>query len=138
MNTYKYENIYVGLSHSFQVRIDQKVQDSFSNITGDINPLHRDAAFAKRKGYEDCVVFGMLTASYYSTLAGVYLPGENSLLHGVDAKFLKPVFVGDILTVEGKVSEKNDAYKLLIIKASICNQNGEKVSRGIIRVGVLE
>ena len=80
----------------------------------------------------------MLTASYYSTLAGVYLPGENSLIHGVDAKFLKPVFVGDTLTVEGKVSEKNDTYKLLIIKASIRNQDGEKVSRATIRVGVLE
>ena len=121
-----------------QERVDQKEQDSFSNITGDVNPLHRDVAFAKKKGYEDCVVFGMLTASYYSTLAGVYLPGENSLIHGVDAKFLKPVFVGDTLTVEGKVSEKNDTYKLLIIKASIRNQDGEKVSRATIRVGVLE
>ena len=40
----------------------------------------------------------MLGASFFSTLAGVYLPGEHCLLHGVECKFAKPIFIGDTLT----------------------------------------
>ena len=138
MNTYDFTDLHIGMTEESTVTVKEENIQKFFEITGDANPLHRDASYAVAQGYPDCAVYGMLTASYYSTLAGVYLPGENSLIHGVDAKFLKPVFVGDTLTVEGKVSEKNDTYKLLIIKASIRNQDGEKVSRATIRVGVLE
>ena len=49
----------------------------------------------------------MLTASFLSTLAGIYLPGEKSLIHSVETKMIKPVFIGDELIVTGKVSEKS-------------------------------
>ncbi|MBQ9091319.1 MAG: hypothetical protein IJY52_03500, partial [Anaerotignum sp.] len=48
----------------------------FLAITGDINPLHNDQEFAQKQGHPDKVAFGMLTASFLSTLAGVYLPGR--------------------------------------------------------------
>ena len=109
----------------------------FLNLSGDINPLHNDEEFARGKGYPSRVVYGMLTASLYSCLAGVYLPGRNCLLHSVHADFLRPVFVGDVLTVSGKVAEKVDVFRQLIIKAVIRNQDGVKVSRARIEAGVL-
>lgn len=50
----------------------------------------------------------------------------------------KPVYVGDRLTVTGKVKELNEALKRVTIKARIRNQNGETVSRAILEVGVSE
>ena len=73
--------------------------EKFRDITSDVNPLHNDEAYAKERGYGGRVVFGMLCAGFYSTLAGVYLPGEHCLLHEVETKFKKPVFIGDTLTV---------------------------------------
>ena len=51
---------------------------------------------------------------------------------------LKPVFVDDSITVKGEVVEKNDLFKLLIIKISIINQDGVKVMKGKMNVGVLD
>lgn len=137
MNRYTYDEIEVGMRETFTVEVKEEDQTAFRRITGDENPLHREGAFAREKGYRDKVVFGMLTASYYSTLAGVYLPGERSLIHSLDAKFLKPVYIGDQLTVEGKVTEKNDTYHLIRIKAVIRNGQGEKVSKADMQIGII-
>jgi acyl dehydratase len=109
----------------------------FLDITGDANPLHTDAEFARSQDYENKVVYGMLTASFYSTLAGMYLPGRYSLIHSVESKFLRPVYVGDTLTVSGVVKEKEDAYHMLILGLLIKNQKGEKISKGTMQVMVL-
>ena len=132
-----YDDFYVGQEAVFIRSITQDMMNSFREISGDTNPLHNDSQFAKSRGYDSCVVYGMLTASLYSCLAGVYLPGRNCLLHSVHSDFLSPVFVGDILTVSGKITEKSDNFRQLIIRAMIRNQNNVKVSRAKIEAGVL-
>lgn len=138
MNAYLYEEIQIGQTEKFEVAVTDKMLDQFLAITGDVNPLHNDADFAAQKGHPDKVAFGMLTASFLSTLAGVYLPGRYSLIHEVEVKFAKPVYAGDKLTVSGTVTEKNDTFRLFWMKVTITNQKGEKVLRGKMRVGVLD
>ena len=58
------------------------------------------------------------------------------LLHGVECKFARPVFIGDVLTVSGTVTEVNETFREITVKAVITNQNGQKVTRGVIRAGV--
>lgn len=134
MNEYRYEDIEVGHKESFSVTITKEMVDSFRAITGDVNPLHADEEYALSKGYPQTVVFGMLTASFLSTLAGVYLPGKRSLIQEVKIKFAKPVYAGDVITVEGIVEEKNDTFSLLMIKYVMKNQEGIKVMRGSMQV----
>ena len=136
MNAYTYEEIEVGHKESFVVKVTKEDMDRFREITGDINPLHRDETYAREKGHESCVVFGMLTASYLSTLAGVYLPGERSLIHSVNTKFSGAVYVGDELTIEGTVKEKNDTFRFIVVKVLIKNQKGEKVLKAEMQIGV--
>jgi len=138
MNHYTYDEIFVGQKESFQVTVTEEMLRSFYHISGDVNPLHNDGAYAKSQGYPDRVAYGMLTASFLSTLAGVWLPGEKSLIHQVEIEFPAPVFIGDELTVEGSVKEKNDTFRFLIVKTCIKNQNGKKVLRGKMRIQVLE
>ena len=138
MNDYKYEEIDIGHKESFAVTVTEEMMNSFLAITGDVNPLHNDEDYAVSKGHPGRVVYGMLSASLLSTLAGVYLPGKRSLIHEVKIKFAKPVYIGDTLTVEGVVEEKNDTYSLLFIKVTIRNQSGDKVLRGKMQVGVSE
>lgn len=136
MNHFQYEEISIGLKESFSVTITEEMQDSFRKITGDVNPLHADTKYAAEKGHKDKVVFGMLSASLLSTLAGVYIPGERSLIQSVEIKFRKPVYVGDTLTIEGTVSDKSDAVRCITVKYSMTNQDGVKVSRGEMQIGV--
>ena len=138
MNQYRFEDIYVGLKEEFQVIVTAEMLAQFCRITGDVNPLHTDEEFAKKKGYETRLAYGMLTASFLSTLAGVYLPGERSLIHSFETKFVKPVYAGDTLTISGQVTECNELFRVFTMKTTIVNQKGEKVLRGKMQVGVLE
>ncbi len=138
MNDYTWEQLKVGMTESFDVAIDDQKMKSFCEITGDVNPLHNDESFAKEKGYGTRVSFGMLTASFLSTLAGVYLPGERSLIQEVDVKFVRPVLTGDCLTVSGVVEALNDTVRQIVLKVMIVNQRGDKVLRGKMKVGLLD
>lgn len=137
MNRFTYEELAVGQTAEFSRKITTEMMDKFCEISGDVNPLHKEASFAKDKGYPGRVVYGMLTSSMYSCLGGVYIPGENCLLQSVHADFLTPVFIGDTLTCTGKIVEKNDSVRQVVIKAVIRNQDGKKVSRAKIEAGVL-
>lgn len=136
MNHYTWQEISIGMEEHFTVTVTSKMMDQFKNITGDDNPLHCSEGFAAEKGYSDRVVYGMLTASFLSTLAGVYLPGEQSLIYSVESKFLKPVFPGDELTISGVVDKMDDRFQTIWLKTLICNHKGEKVLRGSMQIGV--
>ena len=41
-------------------------------------PHHVDADYARGRGFPGRVVYGMLGASFFSTLAGVYLPASTA------------------------------------------------------------
>ena len=148
MNKYKFENIKIGMEEEFKVSITDEMIKEFCKITGDINPLHNDIEYAKSKGYQEKVVYGMLnekvvygllTSSFLSTLAGVYLPGEYSLIHSVEILFKKPVFISsNPLTIKGKVTEINDTFKQFTMNVEILNNKGEKVLRGKMKVGIID
>ena len=127
MNHYRLADLTPGVTESFTVTITEEMMAQFYAITGDNSPIHMDADYAAGRGYPGRVVYGMLGASFLSTLAGVYLPGEHCLLHGVDLKFAKPIFIGDTLTVTGVVDEVNDTFREITIKASIVNQDGKRL-----------
>lgn len=137
MNTFSYEEISAGMKAEFRQEVTLEMMEAFRRLSGDENPLHTNEEFARAHGFTDCVVYGMLTASLYSRLAGMYLPGERCLLQSVHTDFLHPVYIGDILNVTGGVTEKNDSVHQIVIKAVIRNQAGKKVSKARIEAGVL-
>ena len=47
MKEYRFEEISLGLSESFEVEITREMMDKFQDISGDVNPLHNDTEFAK-------------------------------------------------------------------------------------------
>jgi 3-hydroxybutyryl-CoA dehydratase len=138
MNDYRWEDLQVGLAHRFVVDITPAMMERFRRDTGDDNPLHVDRDYARAHGFSDVVAYGLLTASFYSTLVGVYLPGRRCLLQGIDVAFHGPVFPGDQLEVHGEISYLNQAYRQAQISAHTTNAAGVKVSKAKIRVGLHE
>ena len=138
MNTYTFDEISIGQKESFSVKITEAERDKFREITGDVNPLHNDPEYAKSMGHDRCVAFGMLSAAYLSTLAGVYLPGKNSLIQKTEVNFRKPVYVGDELTITGEVTDKSNTFKLIEVKVEIKNQDNVKVVKGKMEIAVAE
>lgn len=138
MNSYRFYDLREGLCHSFQVTVTPAMVDAFTSLTGDHHPLHCDPSFAAGYGFADRVVHGMLTASFLSTLVGMYLPGRFAYCQEVALALTAPVFPGDTLTVTGKVVALDARFRQVELKAQICNQHGQKVTRATIRTGVRE
>jgi len=138
LNTHNYDNIAVGHTEKFTVLITEEMQQLFHTLSGDINPMHIDSAYAESKGFSGRLVYGMLTASFYSTLVGTLLPGEKCLFQEADLKFNTPVYIGDVLEITGECIDKNDTFKRLTIKAKVRNEKGEVVSSAKLKVGMLD
>lgn len=141
LNEFELADIKTGHTESFVHEINVDMEDSFRMLTGDINPLHYDDQYAAEiegRGFKKHLTFGMLTASLYSTLIGVYLPGKYSLIHSVDIKFINPVYAGDNLTISGTVAEKLEELRLVVVKAQIRNQHNQCVSKANIKVILLK
>jgi len=136
MNNYCYDEIVIGQTDRFSIQITQEMQNAFLDITGDNNPMHIDEAYAQSKGFRGKLVYGMLTASFYSTFVGVLLPGKKCLLQDAEIKFRKPVFIGDVLEIKGECVDKYDTFKQLLLKVKIYNQNKELVSSAKLNVAV--
>jgi 3-hydroxybutyryl-CoA dehydratase len=136
VNTYSWDQLHVGLSADFDVTVDDEMMARFFATTGDANPLHLDAEYASGRGFRSRVVYGLLTASFYSTLAGVHLPGRRCLLHGLKVDFNSPVYVGDRLRVRGQIAHLSEAYRQIEIAGEITNQRAEVVSKARLRCGL--
>lgn len=139
MNHYTFEDIKIGTEANFEYELNKEKVLLFKEITGDINPLHIDLDYAKEKGFPENVVYGMLTSAVLSTLAGVYLPGKNSLIHSVEIKFTKPVFLSHCpLKIRASVIEKDERFHQIVVKYMIFDQLDIKVCYGIMKIGFLK
>lgn len=138
MNEYKFNTFDIGIQESFEIEVTEKMIQQFREISGDENPMHLDELYAQEHGYEHKLVYGMLTSSFYSKLAGMYLPGRYCILKSVESFFQNPVYVGDILKISGKVKDKDDRFRQATVKAKITNQFGKTVSKANILVGFYE
>ncbi len=138
MNSYQFEDLKVGQAESFTVTVTEKMMQFFLSLSGDENPLHVDTDFAKDQGYQDRVVYGLLTTSFISRLVGVFLPGKYCLLQGIDLKYSRPVYVGDVLIVRGIVDEMHESVRRVSVKVEIINQDEKKVVKGKVEIGFLK
>ena len=137
MKEYELKDMQHGMTAEFSVIITEEMQNQFREITGDVNPMHHSKEFALEKGFPDKLVFGMLTASFFSTLVGVYLPGKNCLFQECqNIRFHAPVFVTDKLTIKGEVAEIDERFGRITVKATVRNQENKKVCSAKLIAGV--
>ena len=136
MNAYRWEDLSIGMKEQFEARFTEQHARQFAEVSGDVNPLHTDADYALSAGFRAPVLFGMLTSSLYSRLAGVYLPGKYALLEGVTLHFHAPVYAGETLFVVGEVVFLSESFRRLEVKATIRRQDRSLVSKALLRVGL--
>ncbi len=122
-----YSEIRIGDTASLERRVTNRDIQLFAAVSGDVNPAHVDAVYAKSSRFHGIIAHGMLGASLISTLLGTRLPGIGTIYLGQSLKFLKPVHVGDVLTVIATVTSLDAARHRLLIDTRCINQDGETV-----------
>lgn len=129
-----YADINLGDTASFAKTITEYEVNSFAGVTGDFNPVHINAEFAKQSLFKQRIAHGMLSAGLISTVLGTQLPGINTIYMNQELSFLAPVFLGDTLTATVECLEKDDAKHRLVFRTTVTNQDGKIVTDGKARV----
>ena len=128
-----YDEIRVGDTADFAKTVTESDIHSFSALTADFNPIHVDEVYAttsslgKKMGGR--IAQGMLSASLFSTLVGMYIPGKGALYVSQTCHFKRPVKIGDTIRAECEVVEKMEKNRIRMLTRCI-NQRGEIVIEG--------
>jgi 3-hydroxybutyryl-CoA dehydratase len=108
--SYTIDDLKHGMSAEFTKTVSEHDMVLFGEVSGDINPVHFDEAFASTTPFKGRIAHGVLTASYISTVLGMQMPGPGTIFLGLNIRFKAPVRIGDtvtaICTVRDIVGEK--------------------------------
>ncbi|MEO1312605.1 MAG: bifunctional enoyl-CoA hydratase/phosphate acetyltransferase [Pseudomonadota bacterium] len=104
--------------------------DAFAVVSGDVNPAHVDAEFAQGDIFHKVIAHGMWGGALISNVLGTQLPGPGTIYLEQSLKFLKPVGIGDTVTVRVTVTEKLTDKKRLTLECLCTNGDGKAVIAG--------
>lgn len=135
---YTLDSLNIGIKEKFEIIITEKLVSDFAEISGDFNPLHMDENFAMKTKFKKRICHGMLVASFFSRLIGMYLPGKNALYFSQSLNFTSPCFIDDEITIEGEVIDKSTATRIISIKTRAINQNNVLLLDGVAKVIILD
>ncbi|MFT7286249.1 MAG: acyl dehydratase [Halieaceae bacterium] len=130
---YHYEELEPGQSCEIERTLQGSDIDAFALATGDHNPLHMDAAYARDAGYADRIAHGMLLASWISAALAHELPGLGTVYLRQSLEFRQAALPGDRLLIRLTVQEKKRRGRVLL-DCRICHEDGRDLLRGSAEV----
>jgi 3-hydroxybutyryl-CoA dehydratase len=122
---------FIGQKADFTKTIAESDVYLFAGITGDLNPLHVNEEYAKTTKFGKRIAHGMLSSSLICTVLGTKLPGNGTIHISQTINFIRPIFIGDTITVSVEVVGILIDKPYLEIKCFIYNQKNELVIDGI-------
>ena len=131
---YSFDEIEIGMQKSFKIFISEDYLDDFAKLSGDDNPLHMNEEYASSTSFKKRVCSGMFLSSFFSRLVGMYLPGKHALHISQSLNFVNPCFIGETITVGGKVIDKSPATKIIKLETTITNESGKRIIDGNAQV----
>ena len=102
----------------------------FAGASGDFNPLHVDAEYAKTTPFGARVAHGPLTFSLCAGLLGMELPGLGTVAVSNQISYEAPVFIGDTIAVRVEVAELDPDRNRATMAVTWHNQEGTQVASG--------
>ncbi|WP_020697095.1 MaoC family dehydratase [Reyranella massiliensis] len=98
--------------------------------SGDHNPIHVDIDFAKKFGFKDVFAHGMLSMAFLGRIVTSWVPQKQ--VRNLGTRFTSITWVGDVITVSGKVTGKREegGEKLVDLEVKCTNQNGQDTLQG--------
>lgn len=134
MENRTFDEIAEGDSASIERKLTQEDIQLFAVVSGDTNPAHLDADFAKTDIFHEIIAHGMWGGALISSVLGTKLPGAGTIYLEQSIRFCAPVKVGDIITVTVTVAHKEENKKRLKLECHCTNQAGESVIEGCATV----
>ena len=123
------------------LRIDfssERNQD-YCQFVNEINPLHFDQDYARALGYEDIVVAGIFTASFFPKVITDWL-GMRARIEGMQVKYEAPAYLNETVTYRGRVTRKAIEEGLKRLECEVWSESakGERLALAAVTLRFLE
>src|SRR5262249_51377518 len=117
--------------------ITEDVYGTFVELFGDRSPLHVDDRVAASCGFSQRLMHGAILNGFISNFVGMHFPGKRTLELGVEIKFVKPTYAGDVLDLEATVRERLESRRVVVLRF-VFRRGGTTVARGVISVMICD
>ncbi|MES3038331.1 MAG: MaoC family dehydratase [Bdellovibrionota bacterium] len=125
----KHVNADVGFKDSIKVQITDKMIHQFAEMCGDFNPIHLDDEYAKTTRFGRRIAHGMIVGALFSRVLNESLGGGGIYL-GQSLRFVHPVYIDDILTIEIHVTAVRKGKGIASVETIARKENGEICVKG--------
>jgi len=125
-----FDELQLGDSASLSRTLTRADIDLFAVMSGDVNPAHVDEEYARSDMFHKVIAHGMWSGALISTVLGTQLPGPGTIYLGQSLRFLKPVGLGDTVTVTLTIARLDPEKRRVAFDCAVVNQDGQQVVSG--------
>jgi acyl dehydratase len=122
------DQISVGDRVMQRVTFDSEKHLAFACLARDSAPVHGDADFARRRGFDAPIIQGLAVVSRFSRLLGMYLPGEHAVLQRTEFKFHHPVYADTQLVYCCEVKRIVRPLRVVLLSVTVTANETDCVS----------
>lgn len=120
----------VGASASITRTFGPRDVELFSEISGDRNPLHIDAAAAEASMFGGLITQGGVTTGLLNAVVAEQLPGPGTVFLSVSWSFRRPTYFGEAMTATVTVEKVRDDKPICHLRTVVVNPEGEVCVEG--------
>lgn len=120
----------VGQEAELSREVSKEDIKTFTEISGDRNPLHYDEEFARATKFGEIVVQGGITSAILNAVVAEKLPGPGTVFLNVNWNFRAPVRPGDRITGKVKITDVRTDKPITSLQTTVFRDDGTLVLEG--------
>ncbi len=126
----KENTMIIGEKSLFSKTISESDINLFSGLVADFHPMHVNAMIAEESRTGKRLAQSALIVGLVNGVLRNHLPGKDFIILRQQVEFLKPVLLGDTVTVKVEVLSWSPEKRLVTMKMDCYNQYGNDILTG--------
>ena len=122
--------LHIGATARRSRTVSRRDIELFSQMTGDMNPLHYDEHVAGRSRFGGIIVQGGVTSGLLNAVVAEELPGPGTVFLHTDWRYLAPVRPGDEIVAEVEVIGLRPDKPVVTLRTTVTGPGGDIVLDG--------
>lgn len=129
-----YDDLKLGDRAKLTRKVTKQDVLQYMSLSGDLNPVYADSAYAGRTKYEGTIVPANMLAGFAMGAVATVLPGLGSVTHAHSYRLVQPPRVGDEITAQMEIIDLKPEVRHVVIRYRLQDQTGRELLTGEMEV----